>query len=140
MDILRQIAASLMRSGLYEKAGELYEQARSYREAMDAYKQGGAYRRAVELARSSFPGEVVGVEEEWGAWLCGQRQYEAAIIHYIEAGHVIKALEAAILGRQWSKASQIAETLEPSVATPYYQQIAEHYSSVKNCEVSYIIP
>lgn len=125
-----------MRTGLCERAGELFEQARLYREAMDAYRQGGAYRRAVELARTSFPGEVVGVEEEWGAWLCGRRQYEAAIVHYIEAGLAIKALEAAILGRQWTKAAQIADAQDPSVAGPYYQQIAEHYSSVKDCEVS----
>ena len=125
-----------MKTGLYEKAGELYEQGRSYREAMEAYRQGGAYRRAVELARSSFPGEVVSLEEEWGEWLCQKKQYEAAIVHYIEAGHVVKALEAAILGRQWTKAAQIVATQDLSTVTHYYRQIADHYSSVKDFEVS----
>ena len=26
------------------------------------------------------------LEEEWGVYLCGKREYEAAIVHLIEAG------------------------------------------------------
>ena len=29
------------------------------------------------------------LEEEWGVYLCGKREYEAAIVHLIEAGLVI---------------------------------------------------
>ena len=43
---------------------------------------------AVELARSAFPGEVVSLEEEWGDHLMSQKQYDAAIKHFIEAGYV----------------------------------------------------
>ena len=136
LDILQQIASSLVKVGLYERAGELYERARSNQEAMEAYRRGGAFRKAVELARGAFPSEVVSLEEEWGDKLCNQKQFDSAIVHYIEAGSVIKAIEAAISGRQWGKAAQIAETQELSVAGPYYKQIGDHYSSVKKYSVS----
>ena len=87
-DLLQGIASSLVKSGLHEKAGDLYELARSFQQAMEAYRAGGAYRRAVELARVTFPNEVVGLEEQWGDHLCTQKQYDAAIMHYIEAGWV----------------------------------------------------
>ena len=32
------------------------------------------------------PHQVVGLEEEWGTYLCGRREYETAIVHLIEAG------------------------------------------------------
>ena len=41
---------------------------------------------AVELARVAFPSEVVRLEEEWGDHLVSQKQLDAAINHYIEAG------------------------------------------------------
>ena len=43
-----------------------------------------------------------------------------------------KAIEAAIQARQWGKAVQIVELQEPSISAEYYQQIAEHYHSVKD--------
>ena len=78
-----------MKNSLHEKAGELYQQAHSYKEAMEAYRQGAAFRKAVELARVAFPGEVVGLEEQWGDHLCVLKQYDTAIIHYVEAGFVL---------------------------------------------------
>ena len=85
-ELLQQIASALVKASLYEKGGSLYEQAHSYQQAMEAYRQGGAFRRAVELARVAYPNEVVGLEEQWGDHLCVQKQYDAAIMHYIEAG------------------------------------------------------
>ena len=85
-DLLQQIASSLVKAGLQEKAGEMYELARNFQQAMEAYRSGGAYRRAVELARVTYPNEVVGLEEQWGDHLCSRKQYDAAIMHYIEAG------------------------------------------------------
>lgn len=32
--------------------------------------------------------QVVQLEEEWGVHLCGRKEYEAAIVHLIEAGSV----------------------------------------------------
>lgn len=40
----------------------------------------------MELARVAFPTDVVKLEEEWGDYLVQQRQMDAAINHYIEAG------------------------------------------------------
>lgn len=41
---------------------------------------------AVELARAAFPADVVKLEEAWGDYLVQQKQMDAAINHYIEAG------------------------------------------------------
>ena len=133
-----QIASVLLKTGLYERAGELYERARSYQDAMEAYRKGGAFRKAIELARNAFPSEVVSLEEQWGDRLCVQKQYDTAIVHYIESGNVLKAIESAIKGRQWLKASQIVETQEHSVAGPYYLIIGDHFASVKKYKVSTI--
>lgn len=42
----------------------------------------------MELARLAFPGEVVKLEEAWGDYLVQQKQMDAAINHFIEAGCV----------------------------------------------------
>lgn len=44
---------------------------------------------AVELARLAFPGEVVKLENSWGDYLVQQKQMDAAINHFIEAGYVV---------------------------------------------------
>lgn len=75
-----------MNAGLYEKAGDLYVQVRSFQQAMEAYRAGGVFRRAIELARTAYPNEVVTLEEQWGDQLSSQKQFNAAITHYIEAG------------------------------------------------------
>ena len=41
---------------------------------------------AVDLARHAFPQDVVKLEEEWGDYLVQQKQLDAAINHFIEAG------------------------------------------------------
>lgn len=55
---------------------------------------------AVELARYAFPQEVVRLEEEWGDYLVSQKQLDAAINHFIEAGWVFNAPNSVIL-RVW---------------------------------------
>lgn len=42
---------------------------------------------AVDLARHAFPQDVVRLEEEWGNYLVQQKQLDAAINHFIEAGY-----------------------------------------------------
>lgn len=54
---------------------------------------------AVELARLAFPGEVVKLEEAWGDYLVQQKQMDAAINHFIEAGCVGRQRGADNLGR-----------------------------------------
>lgn len=43
----------------------------------------------MELARIAFPAEVVKLEEAWGDYLVQQKQMDAAINHFIEAGYVV---------------------------------------------------
>ena len=45
---------------------------------------------AVELARLAFPAKVVKLEEDWGDCLVQQKQMDAAINHFIEAGYVVQ--------------------------------------------------
>lgn len=91
---------SLQSAGMYDKAGALLERMKEPQRALDAYVRGNAYRNAVELARKSFPREVVGLEKAWADWLVKQKQVEAAINHYIEAGAYADAINAAMAARQ----------------------------------------
>ncbi len=45
------------------------------------------------------------LEERWGDWLASQRQMDAAVNHFIEAGVAVKAIEAALEARQFPKAA-----------------------------------
>ena len=40
----------------------------------DSYTRGNAFHQAVELARRSFPAEVVDLQEMWGDYLMTQKQ------------------------------------------------------------------
>lgn len=50
-DLLEKIAANLATAGMYEKAGELYEEMQMLQKALDCYCKGNAFKKAVELAR-----------------------------------------------------------------------------------------
>ncbi|KAJ3326468.1 hypothetical protein HDU76_012895, partial [Blyttiomyces sp. JEL0837] len=131
VELTERVASSLFKSGLFEKAGELYEKLGSGDRALDAYKKGKAFRAAVELSRVMYPHEVVGLEEQWGDYLVSQKQMDAAINHYIEAGKSFKAIEAAIAAKQWKKAVGIVDSLQPPESgKPYFLQLAKHFASV----------
>lgn len=49
------------------------------------------------------------LEDQWGDFLVNSQQLDAAINHYIEAGKMSKALDAAVGARQWRKAEQIIQ-------------------------------
>ena len=104
VQLLDSVASALTRAGMHDRAGEFYELLNDLSRALDSYIRGSAYRKAVELARRSFPGRVVELQEQWGDYLVSQKQIDMAINHYIEAGSFQKAVEAAISARQWSKA------------------------------------
>lgn len=130
-ELLQKIVAGLQASGMHDRAGALYERMGLIQPAMDAYRRGHAYRQAIELAKHSQPGLVVALEEEWGDWLVSQRQVDAAINHYIEAGSAIKAIDAAMTARQWHKAEmlldQVSMGADQSFALPFYEKLATHY-------------
>ncbi|KAM6905680.1 intraflagellar transport protein 172 homolog [Lycodopsis pacificus] len=135
-DTVGRIAANLIKGEFYERAGDLYEEIRNNQRALECYVKGGAFRKAVELARLAFPAEVVKLEEAWGEYLVQQKQMDAAINHFIEAGCSLKAIKAAIAARQWKKAVHILELQEDSSAGKYYVTIAQHYASTQDYEVA----
>merc|ERR1719428_1133753 len=104
--------------------------------AMEAYRRGHAYRQAMELAKTAQPALVVKLEEDWGDWLVAQKQVDAAINHYIEAGCSTKAIDAAMTARQWNKAEQLLESTstEPQLAVPFYEKLAQHYATSRQFE------
>ncbi|XP_058470061.1 intraflagellar transport protein 172 homolog [Solea solea] len=136
-DTVSRIAVNLVKGEFYERAGDLYEKIKNNQKALDCYCRGGAFRKAVELARVAFPGEVVKLEKSWGDYLVQQKQMDAAINHFIEAGCFLKAIEAAVAARQWKKAVQILEDVDKdSSAGKYYVKIAQHYASIQEYEVA----
>ncbi|EGF80053.1 hypothetical protein BATDEDRAFT_11418, partial [Batrachochytrium dendrobatidis JAM81] len=131
-ELTERISSSLYKSGIYEKAGELYEKLGSNERALDAYRRGKAFRAAIELCRVVYPMEVVKLEEQWGDHLVSLKQMDGAINHYIEAGNSFKAIEAAITAKQWKKAVAIVDSLQSiDVGKPYFLSLARHFSSVQ---------
>jgi len=125
---LETIAAALSKAGIHEKAGAFYERLGDHDAALDAYRRGAVFAPAVELCRRVFQGRgVVELEVAWGDHLVASKQTDAAVNHYVEAGAYAKAVEAAVASRQWAKATQIVQQLEPAQAAPYYARIAAHY-------------
>jgi len=128
--LLDTIAGALFSSGMFERAGQFFERLNDPLRAMESYRKGQAYGRAVELSRRDFQGrDVVELEQLWGDHLVAQKNADAAINHYTEAGAYVKAIEAAISCRQMLKAAQIVETLDASDAKPYYAKLARHFEA-----------
>lgn len=134
--LMEQIASALLKYDLHEQAGELFEKTSNTSRALDCYRKGKSYRKAVEMARVSFPSDVVRLEEEWGDYLSSQKQLDAAINHYIEAGATEKAVEAAIGSRQFRKAIVILDGLDQTMAAKYYHKIGKFYAQSQNHETA----
>ncbi|XP_056150499.1 intraflagellar transport protein 172 homolog [Lampris incognitus] len=135
-DVVSRIAAALIKGEFYERAGDLFEKIGNCQKALECYQKGNAFRKAVELARHAFPTNVVKLEEAWGDHLVQQKQMDAAINHFIEAGCPTKAVEAAIGARQWKKAIHILELQEDTSAARYCRKIAQHYASIQDYKVA----
>nr|CAH8871752.1 unnamed protein product [Trichobilharzia regenti] len=138
--IVEKIIQSLMQCELYEKAGELYQSLGQSESAMRCYRQGNCYQKAIDLARVSFPADIVRLEEEWGSYLVTQQQMDSAINHFIEAGAYVKAADAAISSRQWTKALHILASIEnkksPEKLAPYFLKLAQHYAACREYDAA----
>uniref|UniRef100_A0A8C5PFA7 IFT80/172/WDR35 TPR domain-containing protein n=1 Tax=Leptobrachium leishanense TaxID=445787 RepID=A0A8C5PFA7_9ANUR len=134
-DLITRVTTALIKGDFYERAGNLLEKANNSRRALECYCKGNAFKSAVDLARIAFPAEVVKLEESWGDFLVQQKQHDAAINHYIEAGCSVKAIEAALAARQWKKAIHIMELQEPNSVSSFYLRVAQHYASTQEYEV-----
>lgn len=89
---------------MHEKAGDFFEKMGIHDRALESYVIGNAFRKAVDLAKRAFPHAVVDLEEQWGDWLVSQKQLDLAIEHFVQAGILNKAIEAAISARKWNRA------------------------------------
>ncbi|CAL2048973.1 unnamed protein product [Caenorhabditis brenneri] len=133
--VLLQIAESLVKSQLYDKAGEVYEKLKDFDKAVDAYKKGNAFAKAIQLARFAFPEKVTEFEHEWGLHLEYIGQYDAAVNHFVESNDLKRAVECAIRAKEWPKALSIVENIQDQkVRTGYYGEIADHYASIGEFE------
>ena len=134
-ELLEQVAAALTNAGMSAQAGSFYERMGQSQQALESYQAGNAWREAVSLARKAFPEQVLQLEETWADFLVGQKQVDAAIGHYIEAGVVTKAIEAALDAKQWTRAIALIQdslTADPETAKPYYKRLARHYQELDN--------
>uniref|UniRef100_A0A3B3CG72 Intraflagellar transport 172 n=1 Tax=Oryzias melastigma TaxID=30732 RepID=A0A3B3CG72_ORYME len=126
-ETVEAIAASLIKGEFYERV--------SWSEKSQTRTLMFLLPAAVELARGAFPAEVVKLEEAWGDYLVQQKQMDAAINHFIEAGCALKAIEAAIAARQWKKAVHILDIQDDPSTAKHYMKIAQHYASIRDYEV-----
>lgn len=104
---------------------------------MECYRKGKIWNKAVDLARQVSPDKVVELEEEWGDSLVENKQLDAAISHYIEAGCTLKALDTAVAAKQWKKAVHIVRVIEDTDSVKkYYETIANHFVTVKDFQIA----
>ncbi|KAI8903741.1 hypothetical protein EDD86DRAFT_195465 [Gorgonomyces haynaldii] len=132
-EIMERVAQALLQAGIHESAGQLYEQLGNNDKALETYKKGKCFRQAVDLCRAIYPEQVVKLEEQWGDHLSSLKQMDGAINHYIEAGKMLKAIDAAINSKQWKKAVSILDSISPpDLARPYFIPLAKHFSVTKD--------
>ena len=123
---MEKIIANLNQVGIYEKSGELLEIMGHTQRSLDAYKQAKCFFKVVEFAKKYISTRVEKLEEEWGDYLSEQKNYESAIIHYIEAGAKERAVDAAIQSRKWEKAIELVNQY-PDVNPSFYIDIGRHF-------------
>ncbi|KAF5301762.1 hypothetical protein FQR65_LT08745 [Abscondita terminalis] len=131
--LVTNVLKILLKHELYENSAEIYEKLQKTSLALECYRKGKIWSKAVALARSVDPEKVVQLEEEWGDCLYENKQMDAAINHYIEAGRTRKALDAAIGARQWKKAVHIIQVLGDSESnSKYYEVLGKHFASSRD--------
>ena len=129
--LCERVATALISSKAFEKAGEFLEAIKQSQRALECYQRGHSYNKAVALCRKEFPAQVVRLYEEWGDYAVTQKQWDAASNHYIQASAGVKAINASIEARQWKRAIDILDSIDPKEAKPYYRRIAQNCAETK---------
>ncbi|KAJ3660531.1 hypothetical protein Zmor_004974 [Zophobas morio] len=130
--LVATVLKNLIKQELFEAAAEIYEKLEKADLAMECYRKGKVWNKAVDLAREVSPDKVVTLEEEWGDSLVESKQLDAAISHYIEAGCTLKALDTAVVAKQWKKAVHIIRVIDdPDSVKKYYELIASHFAGIQ---------
>eukprot|EP00698_Gefionella_okellyi_P025059 TRINITY_DN9055_c0_g1_i1.p1 TRINITY_DN9055_c0_g1~~TRINITY_DN9055_c0_g1_i1.p1 ORF type:complete len:1722 (-),score=456.28 TRINITY_DN9055_c0_g1_i1:33-5198(-) len=124
-DVIERIANSMLKHGMFEKAGDFFESCDMFDRALNAYRRGNSYRRAIELARRAYPDEIIPLEEAWGDWFMQHKQPHNAMERFLQAFKYNKALEAAIAAKQWNMVLQVAEQLSDSEARPQLYKVGK---------------
>uniref|UniRef100_A0A915D9T4 IFT80/172/WDR35 TPR domain-containing protein n=1 Tax=Ditylenchus dipsaci TaxID=166011 RepID=A0A915D9T4_9BILA len=129
--LVEKVTLALIKNEIFDKAGELLEEVKQFQRAIECYRDGKAFSKAIHVARFSFPERVVQLEEEWGDSLRKEGNFDAAISHFLESGNSIKAVDCAIRGKEWTKASDILKVIENDAGetTGFYEKIAQHYEA-----------
>jgi intraflagellar transport protein 172 len=106
-ELIEQVANALKKANMHEQAGELYGKIQKHELALQCFIKANAFHAIVELCRHVYPDKVVFYEEKWGDFLVSQRKMDASISHFIEAGKVEKAIDAAIEGKMVSLSDEV---------------------------------
>ncbi|XP_026675781.1 intraflagellar transport protein 172 homolog [Diaphorina citri] len=132
-DVVSQIVKGLIKNESYIKAGQIYEFTNENEKALECYRKGKVYDKCIDLTRKINPKNVTALEEEWGDHLIENKQYNAAINHYIEAGKNNKALDTSIKAKQWKKAVQILQVItNKQDIAQHVKTLAQHFKTVKD--------
>ncbi|MCQ2816330.1 MAG: hypothetical protein MJ252_03590 [archaeon] len=132
---LEKIITNLNQVGLYEKSGELLEFMGHAQRSLDAYRQARCYPKAIEVAKKHTPTKVDKLEQEYADYLYEQKNYEFAIVHYLEAGNQEAAINASIAARKWEKAIELLKNY-PNVNPSLYIDIGRHFEFQRKLDVA----
>lgn len=130
--LIEEVIREMKNCHFYEEAGRLCEMApiNDLHQAYELYIEGKCFSRAIELARVQFPEEVVRLEEQFGDWLVNDgRDPVSAVNHFVEAGRIDRAIEAAIIANHFDKAAELVAILD-HIPAHLGKQIAEYYKSL----------
>ncbi|KAI9219008.1 hypothetical protein BC828DRAFT_407082 [Blastocladiella britannica] len=130
-ELVERTATALAKAELWEKAGELFLALGQRDRALEAYERGHCFKPAIDLCRTYDPSRVVQLEEKWGDHLVHTRQLDSAINHYIEGNQNLKALETAIAAKSWTKATSVADSMDPTdpAVRRACRDLAHHFQS-----------
>jgi len=128
LDIVTKVCDALLQGEFLEEAGDLCDSIGQTARALECYRSGACFEKAIQLAKKHFQGQVVTLEEEWGDYLVSSRKMETATNHFIEAGCLVKALDAALESRQWKRALSVIEGINDVAAvSQQWNRLGEHF-------------